>query len=139
MHKTFTPSQKELKQDWHLIDADGKVLGKVASEVAELLIGKHKPIYTPNMNTGDQVVVVNAEKLDMKSKKAGEKTYHRYTGYPGGIKSESLEKLMARRPDEVIRKAIKGMLPKNKLTKVRMASLHIYKGSEHPHHGQVGA
>ncbi|MFC1621983.1 50S ribosomal protein L13 [Patescibacteria group bacterium] len=137
MRKTYTTKKTDIVVGWHQLDAKGRVLGKIASEASKLLIGKHKPIYTPTMNVGDKVVIVNSDELDVSSKKLKDKLYHRYTGYPGGIKTQSLEKLMKKNSTEVIRKAIAGMLPRNKLHKQRMANLYIYKGSEHPHGGQI--
>jgi large subunit ribosomal protein L13 len=138
MKKTFIPSQKDIKHDWHLVDADNKVLGKVASDIAILLTGKNKPTYTPNTNVGDNVVVINAEKISVSGNKMKNKVYHRVTGYPGGVKSETLEKLLSRRPTEVVRRAVYGMLPSNKLRNERMNNLYIYKGPQHPHQGQLG-
>lgn len=138
MQRTHTPTHTKIERDWHLMDANGKVLGRLATEIAQLLIGKHKANFTPNMNTGDKVVVLNAEKIEVTGKKMTDKVYHRYTGYPGGIKSESLEKLLARKPTEVIKKAVYGMLPKNKLRKQRMSNLYIYAGEKHPHEAQLG-
>jgi len=138
MNKTYTPSQKELKPTWHLIDADNKVLGRIAADISSILIGKNKPTYTPNINVGDKVVVINAEKVAVTGTKLKNKIYHRVTGYPGGVRSESLEKLLNRRPTEVIKKAVFGMLPKNKLRQERMNNLYIYTGPEHPHQAQVG-
>jgi len=138
MKKTFIPSQKDIEHGWHLIDADNKVLGKVASDIASLLTGKNKPTYTPNMNVGDHVVVINAEKFYVSGNKMKKKIYHRVTGYPGGVKSETLEKLLSRRPTEAVRRAVRGMIPDNKLRKERMNNLFIYKGPEHPHQGQLG-
>ncbi len=138
MNKTYTPSQKELKPNWHLIDADNKVLGRIAADISSILIGKNKPTYTPNINVGDKVVVINAEKVAVTGTKLKNKIYHRVTGYPGGVRSESLEKLLNRRPTEVIKKAVFGMLPKNKLRQERMNNLYIYTGPEHPHQAQVG-
>ena len=137
MTKTFVPKHNKIERDWHLIDVEGKVLGRVATDISKLLIGKHKATYTPNINVGDNVVVINAEKIAVTGKKLKNKKYHRYTGYPGGIKTETLEHLLERKPTEVIRKAVFGMLPKNKLRKKRIANLHIYKGPEHPHQGQI--
>jgi len=137
MNKTFTPSSKDIKQNWHLIDANDQVLGKVASRVTSLLMGKHSPIFTPNINTGDKVVVINAEKVVLTGNRGADKIYHRITGFPGGVKSETFEKLIVRRPTEVIKKAVYGMLPKNKLRKDRMNNLYIYQGPTHPHEGQI--
>ena len=137
MYKTYTPKAGEIIPDWHLIDAEGKILGKVAVEIASLLIGKHKPNYTPNINTGDRVVVINAEKFTVTRDKMKSKIYYRVTGYPGGIKSETLGKLLVRRPTEAVKRAVKGMLPKNKLQKDRLNNLYVYEGTEHPHTAQL--
>lgn len=137
MKKTFTPKPEDIKQDWHLIDASGRVLGNVASEIAPLLIGKHKPSYATHVNMGDKVVVINASQFTVTGKKLKEKMYHRVTGYPGKVKSESLDKLLKRKPTEALKKAVRGMLPKNKLLKERMLNLYVYEGSEHPHKGQM--
>lgn len=134
--KTFTPSQKDLKIGWTFIDAEGKILGRLAADVSSILQGKTKATYTTNINVGDKVVITNASKIGITGKKKTDKVYQWHTGFPGGIKEESLEKLMARKPTEALRKAISGMLPKNKLHKVRMANLYIYEQSEHPHQGQ---
>jgi len=138
MKKTFIPNHKDIKHDWRLIDAENKILGRVASDISTLLLGKNKPTYTPNMNVGDKVVVINAEKVAVSGNKMKNKVYYRVTGYPGGIKSETLEKLLSRRPTEAVRRAVHGMLPKNKLRKERMNNLFIYKGPEHPHQAQLG-
>ncbi len=137
MKKTYIPSKNEIKQNWHLIDVDNKILGRVATEIATLLTGKNKPSYTPHINVGDKVVVINAEKIAVTGRKLTQKKYHRFTGYPSGIKTESLEKLLERKPTDVIKKAVWGMLPNNKLRKERIINLHIYKGEEHPHQGQI--
>ena len=138
MNKTFAPKKSEnINKDWYLIDAENKILGKVAVDVAKKLMGKDKSTYTRNMNVGDCVVVVNAEKVAVTGKKLEDKIYYRHTGYPGGLRSATLGEVMAKYPDRAIRQAVKGMLPKNKLQKVRLANLYIYKGVEHPHMGQV--
>jgi len=137
MKKTYTPKPEDIKQEWHLIDAEGMILGKLASKAAPLLIGKHKPTYTTHVNMGDKVVIINAAKFIVTGKKSTDKTYHRVTGFPGAVKSETLDKLIIRKPTEAVRKAIRGMLPKNKLLKERMKNLYIYKGSEHPHKAQI--
>ncbi len=137
MYKTYAPKAKDVKPEWHLIDAQGKVLGQVAVEIATLLTGKNKATYTPNMNMGDKVVVINAEQFTVTRNKMKTKVYHRVTGYPGGVKSETLEKLVSRRPTEAIKRAVKGMLPKNKLQNERMKNLYVYKGPEHPHQAQL--
>jgi large subunit ribosomal protein L13 len=136
-NKTYMTKKEEVKQNWKYLDANGQILGKLASEVATLLMGKHKPSYTPHINVGDKVVITNAEKIAVTGNKKTDKIYYRHTGFPGGIRQEKLGDLMDRKPAEVIRKAVRGMLPKNKLLKQRMKDLHIYAGSEHPHNGQV--
>ena len=137
MSKTYTPNHKEIKRDWHLIDANGKVLGRIASDIATILTGKNKATYTPNINVGDHVVVINAEKVAVTGKKMEDKKYYRYTGFPGGIKEINLEKLMGKKPTEALKKAVYGMIPKNKLRKERLRNLHIYAGETHPHEGQL--
>ena len=137
MKKTYSAKSDEIQPDWHLVDAGNKILGRVASDIAVLLTGKEKVSYTPHINVGDKVVVINAEKVAVTGNKQKNKVYHRVTGYPGGVRSETLEKLLSRKPAEVIRKAVYGMLPKNKLRKDRMGNLYVYKGSEHPHQAQI--
>ncbi|HLC93738.1 MAG TPA: 50S ribosomal protein L13 [Patescibacteria group bacterium] len=139
MRKTFAPNPKKIDKKWHFIDAGDKILGKLASEIAVLLMGKNKAVYSPNEELGDKVVVTNVEKIAITGNKLTNKVYQRYTGYPGGLRTETLKSLKERRPTEVLRKAVKGMLPKNKLLKERMSNLYIYKGSEHPHRGQQNA
>ncbi len=138
MNKTYSVSQKEVKQDWHLVDAKDIVLGKLATNVATKLIGKDKTNYTAHINVGDKVVVINAEKVALTGKKAQTKMYYRHSGYPGGFREENFESLIERKPEDVIKFAVSGMLPNNKLRAVRMANLYIYKGEEHPHRGQLG-
>lgn len=133
--KTTIKSDKPTK--WHLLDAQGKVLGAIASDIADILNGKIDPSYTPNMVNFDKVVVVNASQVVVTGNKLKNKTYYRHTGYPGGVKSETLGKLLNRRPTEALRRAVYGMLPKNKLRKDKIANLYIYEGSEHPHAGQL--
>ena len=137
MKKTYTPKKEDIKREWHLIDAQGKILGRVASDIAVLLTGKNKPIYATHVNVGDHVVVINAEKVSVTGKKMKDKIYHRNTGYPGGIKSQRLEELLEKKPTEVIKKAVWGMLPNNKLRRGRIKNLHIYAGDKHPHEAQV--
>jgi large subunit ribosomal protein L13 len=137
-NKTSFKKSFNSETKWHFMDADGKVLGKFATEVSKVLIGKHKAEYAPLVNTGDKVVVLNAKKIAVTGKKLDDKVYHRYTGYPSGIRSEKLRDLLERRPTEAVRRAVKGMLPKNKLLKVRMRNLYIYEGNEHPHKAQEG-
>lgn len=135
--KTSTPSKAKLNPSWHIVDAKGKVLGRLASDVASILIGKNKATYTPNINVGDKVVVLNSDLFAVTGSKTTSKLYTRHTGFPGGIKQESLRDLTKRQSEKVIRNAVNGMLPKNKLRKERMSNLYVYKGTEHPHQGQV--
>jgi len=136
--KTYTAKPQEIEAHWHVIDASGKTLGRLASQVATLLMGKHKPIYTPNLNTGDFVVVVNAAKVRVTGKKAGQKIYYRHTGYPGGIRSTTFERMMETHPTRVIEYAVQGMLPKNRLGRSMLRRLKVYPGENHPHQAQVG-
>lgn len=137
MKNTYTTKKEDIVRNWHLFDVEGKVLGRVASDIAEILIGKDKAIFSPHVNVGDHVVVINAEKIAVTGRKLKNKVYYRNTGYPGGIKSQTLEQMLEKKPTEAIRKAVWGMLPKNKLRKDRMRNLHIYAGVEHPHKGQI--
>ena len=121
-NKTTFLNIKDKEDKWHLIDANGQILGEVATKISNILIGKNKPEFTPNQNWGDKVVVVNAEKIKVTGKKMVDKKYIHYTGYPGGLRSENLESLLSRRPTEVLRKAVSGMLPKNKLRKIRITN-----------------
>lgn len=134
--QTFQPKASDIERAWHVIDADGVVLGRLATEVATLLRGKHKPTWAPHVDTGDHVVVVNAAKLDVSLRKREQKTYWRHSGYPGGIASESLEHLLARDPEKVVRRAVKGMLPKGRLGRAMIGKLRVYAGPTHPHAGQ---
>ncbi len=134
--KTFSAKPSEVKRDWYLIDASGKTLGRLASEIARRLRGKHKPIYTPHVDTGDYIVVINAEKVRVSGNKATSKTYYRHTGYPGGIKSITFEKLIQRSPEKAIEIAVKGMLPKNPLGRAMFRKLKVYAGAEHKHAAQ---
>ncbi len=134
--KTFSAKPSEVKRDWYLVDASGKTLGRLASEIARRLRGKHKPIYTPHVDTGDYIVVINAEKVRVSGNKASAKTYYRHTGYPGGIKSITFEKLIERAPERVIETAVKGMLPKNPLGRAMFRKLKVYAGAEHRHAAQ---
>ena len=124
--RTFTPKPADINRAWHVIDAEGQVLGKVATEAANLLRGKHKPIYAPHVDTGDHVIVVNAAKLDISPRKLADKQYHRHSGYPGGLSTESLEHLLARDPERVVRLAIRGMLPKNRLGRAQIRKLRLW-------------
>ncbi len=134
--KTFTATPATIKRDWYEIDADGKVLGRLASEIARRLRGKHKPEYTPHMDTGDYIVVVNAARVAVTGRKTTDKIYHRHSGYPGGLKSISFEKLIAKDPERVIRNAVKGMLPKGPLGRAMLRKLKVYPGPEHRHAAQ---
>jgi large subunit ribosomal protein L13 len=134
--RTFQPKPSDIQRAWHIVDADGLVLGRLASEVATLLRGKHKPIYAPHMDTGDHVIVVNAAKLDITPRKLSGKLYRRHSGYPGGLRSESLEHLLARDPERVVRLAVKGMLPKGPLGRSMITKLKVYGGPTHPHAAQ---
>jgi large subunit ribosomal protein L13 len=136
--KTMTVSAKpeSVKQDWYVVDASGKTLGRLASELARRLRGKHKPVYTPHVDTGDYIVVVNAEKIAVTGNKLKDKMYYRFTGYIGNLKSESLGQALDAHPERVIETAVKGMLPKNPLGRAMYRKLKVYKGSEHPHSAQ---
>jgi large subunit ribosomal protein L13 len=134
--KTFSAKAHEVQRDWYIVDATGQVLGRVAAEIARRLRGKHKPEFTPHVDTGDYIVVVNAEKLRVTGNKARDKLYHRHTGYPGGIYSTSFEKLQGRHPDRVLRLAVKGMLPKGPLGYAMIKKMKVYAGGEHPHAAQ---
>lgn len=124
------------ERDWFVVDATDKVLGRLASEIARRLRGKHKTVYTPHMDTGDYIVVINAEKLRVTGKKAEDKLYHRHSGYPGGISTSSFAKLMEKHPERVLEKAVKGMLPKGPLGYAMLKKLKVYKGAQHPHAAQ---
>jgi large subunit ribosomal protein L13 len=134
--KTYQGKKEELDYRWYLVDAEGKVLGRLATKLADLLRGKNKPTFTPHVDTGDFVIIVNAEKVSLTGKKMKDKIYYRHTGYPGGIKEMSAEKLLAKKPTEMIRMAVKGMLPKNSLGRQMLRKLKIYAGSKHPHEAQ---
>ncbi len=136
MNKTTAPKPADMLRKWHFVNADGKILGKVAVEVARILIGKHKPMYAPNADMGDIVVVTNASKIIVTGKKVKEKKYYHHTGFPGGLRTASYEEIETKKPGDTLRLAIKGMLPHNKLEKIRVANLHIYAGEEHPHKAQ---
>lgn len=136
MMKTYSAKEADIKRDWHLVDAEGQVLGRLASEIARRLRGKHKAIYTPHVDTGDFVVVVNAEKVSLTGKKLTDKTYYHHTGYPGGIKSVTAGKMLKEKPERLLYIAVKGMLPKNSLGRKMLKKLKIYKGGEHPHSAQ---
>jgi large subunit ribosomal protein L13 len=134
--KTYQAKNEEIDHQWYLVDAEGKVLGRLAAALAKILRGKNKPIYTPHVDTGDCVVVVNAEKVSLTGKKMKDKIYYHYTGYPGGIREMSAEKLLAKKPTEIIKVAVKGMLPKNSLGRQMLRKLKVYAGPDHPHEAQ---
>ena len=134
--KTFTAKPAEVKRDWFVIDAEGKTLGRMATEIARRLRGKHKPEYTPHIDTGDYIVVVNAEKVAVTGNKAQNKLYHHYTGYMGGLKTTNFEKLIDEKPEHIIQTAVKGMLPKNPLGRAMFRKLKVYAGPEHQHAAQ---
>jgi large subunit ribosomal protein L13 len=134
--KTYSAKSGEVNQEWFVVDATDKTLGRLASEIALRLRGKHKPEYTPHIDTGDYIVVVNAEKVRVTGAKSTDKMYHHHTGYPGGLKSYSFEKLIERAPERVLQRAVKGMLPRNPLGRAMFKKLKVYSGSEHPHTAQ---
>jgi len=134
--KTFSAKPETVERGWYVVDASGKVLGRLASEIARRLRGKHKPEFTPHVDTGDYIVVVNADKLRVTGRKAQNKTYYRHSGYPGGIYSESFAKLQARQPERVLKLAVKGMLPKGPLGYAMLKKMKVYTGSSHPHSAQ---
>jgi len=135
--KTYTPKAKDIEREWWVIDAAGKTLGKIATQAASLLRGKHKPIYTSHIDTGDYVVVINAAKVKVTGKKAERKIYYRHSGYPGGLKSQNFGQLFSKDPRRVVELAIKGMLPHNNLGRAMFKKLKVYPGNEHPHQAQI--
>ena len=137
--KTFSAKPQDVRREWHLVDATDKTLGRLATELARRLRGKHKPEYTPHVDTGDHIVIVNAEKVKVTGKKMEDKIYHHHTGYIGNLKSIPLNKLMEKHPERAIEKAVKGMMPKNKLGRAMYKKLHVYAGPEHPHAAQQPA
>ena len=134
--RTFSPKPSDVQRAWHVIDAEGLVLGRLSTEVARLLRGKHKPIFAPHLDTGDHVIVVNADKVVLTSDKSAKKVYYRHTGYPGGLKQQTVAELLAKRPEEVVRRAVKGMLPKGPLGRKQLKKLKVYAGPNHPHSAQ---
>ncbi|HHT9132090.1 MAG TPA: 50S ribosomal protein L13 [Candidatus Tripitaka californicus] len=134
--KTFIAKENQVDKKWHLVDAQGKTLGRMASRIATILQGKHRPIYTPHVDTGDYVVVINARKVRLTGKKLEEKTYQRFSGYPGGLKIIPLKEMLERHPDRVVKLAVRRMLPKTKLGESMLEKLKIYDGTEHPHTAQ---
>lgn len=136
MVPTYTPKTAEIERDWHLVDAEGLVLGRLATEVARLLRGKHKPTFATHIDTGDHVVIVNADKVVLTAGKADSALVYRHSGYPGGLRSESYGAKLARRPDQALRDTIRGMLPKNRLGRAQLRKLKVYAGPNHPHAAQ---
>ncbi len=136
-HKTFIQKPADVSRQWHLIDVDGKILGRAAVEIAKLLVGKDKPTYTPHVDGGDYVVVINAQNIAVSGNKKADKLYRWHTGFPGGLKEISLGKMLDKSPEKVIQKAVSNMLPKNKLRKERMIRLKVYPGSQHPYQEQI--
>ena len=133
---TYTPKKSEIERTWHLVDAEGLVLGRMATEVAKILRGKHKATFAPHIDTGDHVIVINADKVVLTSGKAERKIVYRHTGFPGGIKSDSYEELLEKKPAEIVRQSIRGMLPKNRLGRQQLSKLQVYAGPSHPHQAQ---
>ncbi|NND85479.1 MAG: 50S ribosomal protein L13 [Acidimicrobiia bacterium] len=136
LQKTYTPKPADVEREWFVVDAEGVPLGRLASEVAQLLRGKHKPTFAPHVDGGDHVIVVNAEKVAVTSGKSQSKIYYRHSGYPGGLKEESFERLRERRPEAIVERAVKGMIPKNKLGRQIGKKLKVYAGADHPHQAQ---
>ncbi len=134
--RTFQPSAKDITRDWYVVDAEGETLGRLATRIAHVLRGKHKPTFTPHLDMGDHVIVINAEKIAVSGAKSEQKLYHRHSGFPGGITSVPFARLVDERPDRVIERAVKGMLPKNKLGRQMGKKLRVYAGAEHPHAAQ---
>jgi large subunit ribosomal protein L13 len=134
--KTYNAKPGEIARDWYVVDAEGLTLGRLATQIADTLRGKRKPQYTPHVDTGDFVVVVNAEKIAVTGNKLDQKRYYRHSGYPGGLKKRTLNDMLERRPEEVIRKAVRGMLPRNRLGRKQLTKLKVYAGPDHPHAAQ---
>jgi large subunit ribosomal protein L13 len=134
--KTYSAKPGEITREWYLVDAEGKTLGRLATQIADTLRGKRKPQYTPHVDTGDFVIVVNADKIAVTGNKLDQKKYYRHSGYPGGLRERTLREQLDRRPTEVLRVAVKGMLPKNRLARQQITKLKIYAGPEHPHTAQ---
>lgn len=139
MIKTYSTKASDIKRQWHYVDADGQILGRMATRIAQLLMGKHKPTFTRHLDVGDSVVVVNAAKVKVTGKKLQQKIYYRHSGYPGGLKETTLERMMATNPTRVIEYAVKGMLPRNKLNASMLKRLRVYADDVHPHKGQIDA
>jgi large subunit ribosomal protein L13 len=136
MKTTLMANPETRKRDWYVVDAEGKTLGRLATQIADALRGKRKPDYTPHCDTGDFVIVINAEKIAVTGEKLRDKRYYRHSGYPGGIRSRTLGEMLQRRPEEVIRRAVRGMLPRNRLARRQLRKLKVYAGPDHPHEAQ---
>jgi large subunit ribosomal protein L13 len=134
--KTFVAKPSDRQRDWYVVDAQGKTLGRLATQIADVLRGKRKPTYTPHIDTGDFVIVVNAAQIAVTGNKRANKLYHRHSGYPGGLRTRTFEQMITRRPEEVIRLAVKGMMPRNRLARKQLTKLKVYAGPEHPHVAQ---
>ena len=134
--KTFVAKPSDRQRDWYVVDAQGLTLGRLATQIADVLRGKRKPTYTPHIDTGDFVIVVNAEKIAVTGNKRADKLYHRHSGYPGGLRTRTFEQMITRRPEEVIRIAVKGMMPRNRLARKQLPKLKVYAGPQHPHIAQ---
>ncbi|MEY2431111.1 MAG: large subunit ribosomal protein [Acidimicrobiaceae bacterium] len=134
---TFTPKPSDIKRAWHVVDAEGLVLGRVATEVARVLRGKHKPIFAPHVDTGDHVIIVNADKIVLTAGKAEKKLVYRHSGYPGGLRSQTYANLLEVKPTDAVRKSVRGMLPKNRLGRQQLKKLKVYTGPNHPHAAQL--
>ena len=134
---TFSAKKKEIERSWFLVDAENKVLGRLAAKIATVLRGKHKPVFTPHVDTGDFVVVINADKIHLTGTKLDKKMYYRHSGYPGGIKATSAGEMLDKKPEAIIQHAVRGMLPKNKLGRQQLKKLKVYAGTAHPHESQV--
>jgi len=134
---TYRTKAGDLRREWHVVDATGKILGKLASQVANLLMGKHKPIYSPHLDTGDYVIVINAAKIRVTGEKVEQKIYYRHSGYPGGLKSPAFKEILNSKPEYILEHAVKGMLPHNNLGRAMFKKLRVYPGNEHPHQAQA--
>lgn len=134
--KSYTPRAGDIERRWYVVDAEGKTLGRLASQIAHVLRGKHKPTYSPHMDQGDHIVVINAEKIQVTGRKAEQKVYHRHTGYPGGLRTTTYEDMLDKHPDRILRNAVKGMMPNNILGRQMFKKLRVYAGSEHEHKAQ---
>jgi large subunit ribosomal protein L13 len=136
MFRTYSAKASELQPRWYVVDAEGKILGRLATEIAQVLRGKHKPMFTPNLNCGDFVIVINAEKIRVTGRRLDQKIYYRHTQYPGGLRQETLRQALERHPERVIKRAVKGMLPHNRLGAAMLRRLKVYAGPVHPHQAQ---